>query len=155
MLGGLEGRVETTSTDRFRSEGERRVAATLDRYGIPFVYEQSVTVNDNGKTRTLRPDFYLPHLGVYIEYYGRAGDADYDLRTSRKEAAYAANGIRVLPVYPWDLCQDWPGSLLNYLERMASERQPSRDGGAPRATPGYHSPAHAPSYAGPSRRRYR
>ena len=87
----LEEKIRTQTADRFRSRGERHIAGTLDDYGIPFIYEPRVTVNDNGKTRTFRPDFYLPEFNLYIEYYGRIGNQDYDLRTSKKQAAYAAS----------------------------------------------------------------
>jgi len=116
MSSGLEDKVSRNASGRFRSEGEKRIAAALDQYGIPFVYEQKVTVNDNGKIRTLRPDFYLPEFNLYIEYYGRVTNHDYDIRTAKKKAAYAANKLHVISLYPWDLIQDWP----NYLfERLA------------------------------------
>lgn len=137
MPEGLEGRIRTRSAHRFRSEGERRIGATLDQYGIPFVYEQKVPVHDKGKVRTLRPDFYLPEFNLYIEYYGRVGNPDYDLRTQRKQEAYHANGIKVLPIYPWDLCQDWPGHLLDKL------RYPGRTRGEP---PKYTAPGIGRAY---------
>jgi len=111
----LEERVRTQTADRFRSRGERHIAGTLDDYGIPFIYEQRVTVNDNGKTRTLRPDFYLPEFNLYIEYYGRVGNQDYDIRTAIKKAAYAANDLHVISLYPWDLIQNWPDNLFKRL----------------------------------------
>ena len=77
--GDLERKVKAEGGQAFRSEGERRIATTLDQYGIPFVYEKMVPVNDNGNIRTLRPDFYLSEFNLYIEYYGRVGNQDYDL----------------------------------------------------------------------------
>lgn len=115
MQGELEERIGAGTQDRFRSRGERYIAGTLDDYGIPFIYEQRVTVNDNGKTRTLRPDFYLPEFNLYIEYYGRVTNLDYDLRTAKKQAAYAANNLNVISLYPWNLIQDWPNNLFERL----------------------------------------
>ena len=122
MPEGLEDKIGTRSTHKLRSEGERRIAATLDQYGIPFLYEQRVIVNDNGKVRTLRPDFYLPEFNLYIEYYGRVGNQDYDLRTAQKQAAYAANNLKVIDVYPWNLVQDWPNYLFKRLPTWPTRR---------------------------------
>ena len=122
ILGELEKKVKAEDSQAFRSEGERRIAATLDQYGIPFVYEQKVTVSDNGKVRTLRPDFYLPEFNLYIEYYGRVGNQDYDLRTARKKAAYAANNINVVSIYPWDLLEDWPNYLFDRLPTSPNQQ---------------------------------
>lgn len=119
----LEARLEPERKHTFRSEGERRIAATLDEYGIPFVYEMRVPINDNGKSRTLRPDFYLPEFNLYIEYYGRVGNRAYDLRISQKQALYAANDLDVLPVYPWDLIQRWPEYLLEHLTSPTTQRR--------------------------------
>ena len=105
----------------YRSQGEKRIAATLDQYGIPFVYEQRVRIQYNGRTQTLRPDFYLPEFNLYIEYYGRVGNQDYDLRTAEKQAAYAANNLNVISLYPWDLVLNWPNHLLDRIRNPASQ----------------------------------
>jgi len=114
---GLEDKTRGTVSDTYRSDGERRIAATLEQYAIPFVYEQPVRIQANGRTKTLRPDFYLPEFNLYIEYFGRVGNQDYDLRTAEKQAAYAAKNLNLLPVYPWDLIQDWPNYLLDRLRK--------------------------------------
>ena len=76
MPSGLEDKVRENAPNRYRSEGERRIAATLDQYSIPFIYEQPVSVRYKGRTQTFRPDFYLPEFNLYIEYYGRVGNQD-------------------------------------------------------------------------------
>ena len=116
----IEHRLKEEQQARFRSEGERRIAATLDQYGIPFIYEQPVGVRYKGRTQTFRPDFYLPEFNLYIEYYGRVGNQDYDSRTAEKQAAYAANDLNILPVYPWNLVQHWPNYLLDRLRNPLS-----------------------------------
>lgn len=117
LQAALEERVETgtRTADRFRSRGERYIADTLDDYGIPFIYEPKVTVRDNSRIRTLRPDFYLPEFNVFIEYYGRVGNQDYDIRTALKKETYAANNLHVISLYPWDLIEDWPNYLFERL----------------------------------------
>ena len=119
----LEARLESDRKHTFRSEGERRIAATLDEYQIPFIYEMKVPVNNNGKARTFRPDFYLPEFNLYIEYYGRVGNGEYDLRISQKQTLYAANNLNVLPVYPWNLIQRWPEYLLEHLTSPTTQRR--------------------------------
>lgn len=141
----LEARLRTNASDRcsdpdlYRSVGERRIAATLEEYAIPFVYEQTIQVQANGGTKTLRPDFYLPEFNLYIEYFGRVGNQDYDIRTAEKKAVYAANHLNLIPVYPWDLMQDWPNYLLDRLRRP-----PYRD--TRTNNPTRHDPAPSPIY---------
>lgn len=120
MVSELEDKVRQNAPNRFRSEGERRIAATLELYGIPFVYDQPITIRYQGRTRAFRPDFYLPEFNLYIEYYGRVGNQDYDLRTAKKQAAYAANNLNVISLYPWDLVLNWPDYLLDRLRNPAS-----------------------------------
>ena len=136
MPSGLENKVGENAAGPYRSQGEKRIAATLDQYGIPFVYEQRVRIQYNGRTQTLRPDFYLPGFNLYIEYYGRVGNQDYDLRTANKNAAYAANNINVLSVYPWDLIQDWPNYLLERLRNLSVQYSETKSTGRPTS----HSP---------------
>jgi hypothetical protein len=128
---------DTGNASSFKSEGERRIARTLDHYGIPFVYEPRIPVRDNSVTRYLVPDFYLPRHHAFIEYYGRAGNAEYDRRTQRKESLYAANHIRVLALYPWSLCQDWPARLLDYVDNSTPPFAVSRGDSAAQIRPTY------------------
>ena len=115
MPRGLEGRLNGNKP--FKSEGERRIASTLDKYGIFYIYERPVQVQTAGTVRYLRPDFYLPRYNVYIEYYGRAGNSEYDRRITKKQSLYTANGIRVISIYPWTLCRNWPKYLMGRLAR--------------------------------------
>ncbi len=98
---------------RLKSAGERQIAATLTEYGIPYVYEPTIHVNDNGINKRLRPDFYLPNHNLIVEYFGRIGNQNYDQRTQKKLTLYRQNNIEVLPVYPWTFHQDWPSHLLH------------------------------------------
>ena len=60
MPQGLEHKVMGNVPIRFRSQGERLIASTLDRYGIPFIYEPSLRIPYQGRMRLFRPDFYIP-----------------------------------------------------------------------------------------------
>ena len=96
---------------RYKSEGERRIAAALHDYRVRFVYERVAPIMSE-KGSYLVPDFYLPDLDTYIEFYGRAGNADYDRHTAAKTRVYERSGLRVVAVYPWDLChRTWPKNL--------------------------------------------
>ena len=50
----------------YRSRGEAQVGHLLDRYGIPFFYEQSTLIYDRGRHRVWHLDFTLPSYGSMI-----------------------------------------------------------------------------------------
>ena len=116
---------QTHAPRSYRSEGERRIAAVLNQYGIPFLYENPLKLSEGKRTVLLRPDFYLPESSIYIEYFGRVGNADYDARIQRKESLYRANNIPYIGLYPWNLCQKWPEAFLSTLEGKVSDYRPS------------------------------
>ena len=154
MPSGLETIAGENGPNRYRSEGERRIAATLEKYAVPFHYEQPVRMTVSGKTKTFRPDFYLPQFDLYIEYFGRVGNQNYDSRTAEKHAAYAASHLNYIALYPWDLVQDWPNYLL---DRLRTPSIPATASCAPQqykstirpATPiRYHRPKHSYRHTG-------
>lgn len=107
----------------YKSEGERRLAGLLTRYGIPFVYEPRIRVSDGARRRTLVPDFYTPFGKTYIEYFGRIGTSDYDRRVAEKLRLYEENELRLTPLYPWDLARAPPESLPSGLEHLIAHNQ--------------------------------
>ena len=153
-MNSLEHKINETQQPRFRSEGERRIANTLHTYGIPFVYEQPISLWDNGKKVTLKPDFYLPNLGIFIEYYGRVTNPDYDQRASKKQTLYQNAGHPVVPIYPWNLCENWPDYLFKELHRYAHRSSQTRP-----STKQYHQSgipkSRHPGYNRSSTRKYR
>lgn len=79
-------RSETLKNDFVRSYGEKLIANTLFEHGIAYEYESARKWGD----RTYRPDFQIKidsGGGVAIEYFGLAGDADYD-RESKEKREY-------------------------------------------------------------------
>jgi len=64
----------------------------------------------------------LPEFGAYIEYYGLRGRQSYDEGIKRKETAYSAMGLDVIPVYPWSFAEDWQGYIMKELEQRVSRR---------------------------------
>ena len=108
-------------SDGYKSEGERQIAALLDRYGIPFLYEKETLVEDNFKLKIWYPDFYLPDFKVYVEYFGLQNDAGYRERTAHKMQVYAENKLDLVPVFPENLRQLEP-YLLGGIERILKGR---------------------------------
>jgi hypothetical protein len=113
----LESLADRETSDRYRSEGERRIAGFLDENSIRYHYEPGVLVNHpRGKPRIWYPDFYLPEFGVYIEYYGLSGRQNYDRGIKAKESAYSRTGLNVIPVYPWTFNENWKGYIMKELK---------------------------------------
>jgi len=104
----------------YRSRGEAQVGRLLDRYGIPFFYEQAMLVYDRGSNRIWRPDFTLPtYGGMIVEYAGMPDIPEYMAGIRHKEQVYRANEIPAAFIYPGDLeGRRWPERILN---RIANE----------------------------------
>lgn len=79
--------IPTARGDLVRSWGEARVADWLHARGIRYEYEPLVA----GR----RPDFYLPDLGVIVEYSGVEKE-EYARRHAEKMRAYRAARIPVI-----------------------------------------------------------
>ena len=92
----------TLRGEAVRSRSEKVIADWLFRRGTRYVYERPVF--DSRGHRVGIPDFYLPDLGVYVEYWGLVGaDRGYEKRMARKTERYLRNGVRVVSLYPDDL----------------------------------------------------
>jgi len=109
----------------YRSRGEAQVGRVLDRYGVPFFYEQATIVYDRGAYRVWRPDFTLPtYAPLVLEYAGMMDRPDYAAGIRHKAVAYARNGIPALFVYPTDLQgPSWPARLMEKVERAAGRTE--------------------------------
>ncbi len=53
---------------RVRSRAEALISNFLFTNKIRYIYEKTVYYNENGHTKELHPDFYLPDYDLYIEY---------------------------------------------------------------------------------------
>ena len=115
----LEGHI---SACPFKSRGERKIAYFLEENNIKYKYESGVLINQaDSKPRIWYPDFYLPEFSTYIEYYGMAGNPDYDKGVKNKKVAYAKAGLNVLPVYPIMFSKNWQGYIMNGIKRKLSK----------------------------------
>ncbi len=87
----------TSKGERVRSKSEMLIADTLARMGVPYRYEYPITLNDNGHTFTMHPDFLCLNLRTRQEFiwehFGMMDDADYSSKTVKKLRTYAQNGI--------------------------------------------------------------
>ena len=102
----------------YKSRGEAQVGRLLDRYNVPFYYEQPLLVLDRGQHRCWHPDFTLPEYNnLIIEYAGMLDVPDYAAGIRHKQRAYDANEIPALFVYPQDLKgPNWPEKLYHQIE---------------------------------------
>jgi len=120
LIGNLECILNKGGGPRFKSVGERKIAYFLDNNSIKYHYEQAVLVTpEKDKHRIWYPDFYLPEFKTYIEYFGMAGNQNYDKAIKAKESAYAKMGFNVIAVYPWMLSKKWEGHVMKELKRNA------------------------------------
>ena len=119
----LEGMLSKKPERKFKSKGERRIRNFLDENQIKYRYEDGVLINDyNNQPRIWYPDFHLTEYGTYIEYYGLAGNPDYEKSIRTKESAYSKNNIDVISIYPWMFAEKWQGHIMTELERGMKRR---------------------------------
>jgi hypothetical protein len=110
----------------YRSRGEAQVGRLLDRYGIPFFYEQPLLVLDRGRYRVWHPDFSLPHHdGLIVEYAGMPDVPAYMAGVRHKERAYDYNGVPALFLYPTDLTGPrWPEKVIERIKAAYAASSP-------------------------------
>jgi len=99
----------------YKSRQEAQLGGMLDRYGIPFFYDQPVLVYDSGRHEIVKPAFTLPtYAGLVVEY----ADRSQDIR--RRQQVYQDNGIAAVIVQQEDLQGfEGPLNLLNRIEQAA------------------------------------
>ncbi len=101
----FETQVELSKTVQARdgtlvqSEGERRIAEWLTAHGLAYRYDAKFRIIGEFQ---IRPDFYLPELDVYIEYWG-LDTPQYKMSMYKKQTLYQQEGKRLVSVYPRDL----------------------------------------------------
>ena len=107
----------------YKSRGEAQVGRLLDRYGIPFFYEQALVVYDREQYRIWHPDFTLPtYGGLIVEYAGMPDVPEYMAGIKHKEKAYSANRVQAVFIYPDDLRGfTGPRDLMERIERAARQ----------------------------------
>lgn len=81
-----------------QSDGERLICEALSAEGIRYRYDERFRILDG---YAIRPDFYLPELDVYIEYWGM-DTAEYKIGMLKKQQLYQQQGKRLISLYPED-----------------------------------------------------
>jgi hypothetical protein len=106
----------------YRSRGEAQIGRLLDRYEIPFAYEQPLRLYDGVRWRQYVPDFSLPidrstsRLPLILEYLGMPDRSDYVDRWERKLEVYRMNDVPLKVIRPYDLSgSDWPVRLAQSI----------------------------------------
>lgn len=100
----FDTKVELSKTIRSKagtlvqSDGEKRIAEWLTSHHIAYRYDERYRIL-NG--HAIRPDFYLPELDVYIEYWGM-DTADYKIGMLKKQQLYQQESKRLISIYPPD-----------------------------------------------------
>jgi hypothetical protein len=100
----FETKVELNKTIAVRagtlvqSDGERRIADWLAAHNIAYRYDERYRILSG---HAIRPDFYLPELDLYIEYWGM-DTAEYKIGMLKKQQLYQQEGKRLISIYPAD-----------------------------------------------------
>jgi len=81
-----------------QSDGERLIADWFVTHGIAYRYDERFRILS---WHAVRPDFYLPELDLYIEYWGM-DSADYKIGMLKKQQLYQQEGKRLISLYPSD-----------------------------------------------------
>lgn len=95
----LNKTIEARDGTVVQSEGERRIAEWLTAHGVVYRYDAKFRIISEFQ---IRPDFYLPELDVYIEYWG-LDTPQYKMSMYKKQTLYQQEGKRLISVYPADL----------------------------------------------------
>jgi len=95
----LSKTVEASDGTVVQSEGERRIAEWLTANGVAYRYDAKFRIVGEFQ---IRPDFYLPELDVYVEYWG-LNTPQYKMSMYKKQMLYQQEGKKLVSVFPKDL----------------------------------------------------
>lgn len=91
--------IEARDGTLVQSQGERRIADWLTAHAVTYRYDNKYRIIGEFQ---IRPDFYLPELDVYIEYWG-LDTSQYKMAMYKKQTLYQQQGKKLISVYPKDL----------------------------------------------------
>jgi len=91
--------VEARDGTLVQSKGEKQIAEWLTAHGLTYRYDSKYRIIAEFQ---IRPDFYLPELDVYIEYWGM-DTPQYKMSMYKKQTLYQQEGKRLVSIYPADL----------------------------------------------------
>jgi len=109
----LQKKIRTQDGTWVQSGGERRICEILNAENLRYRYDERFRILDG---YAIRPDFYLPELDIYIEYWGM-DNADYKIGMLKKQKLYQQQGKKLISLYPKDKPQ-MRDRLLGKLEQL-------------------------------------
>ena len=103
----------------YETKDELKVGRMLDRYGIPFFYQQATIIYHEGKNEVWKPTFTLySYGGAVIDYVAGTGQDQREQRLSR-DKIYRYNQIPAVVLGPKELDRpNWDEELYKRLEQM-------------------------------------
>ena len=103
----------------YETKDELKVGRMLDRYGIPFFYQQATIIYHEGKNEVWKPSFTLySYGGAVIDYIAGTGQDQQEQRLSR-DKIYRYNQIPAAVLGAKDLEKpNWDEDLYQKLEQM-------------------------------------
>jgi len=120
----LSKTVEANDGTVVQSQGERMIAEWLTAHGLAYRYDAKYRIIGEFQ---IRPDFYLPELDVYIEYWGLS-TPQYKMSMYKKQMLYQQEGKCLVSVYPKDL-RSLDTLLNSKLQSFGYAPQPSTSEG--------------------------
>jgi hypothetical protein len=94
----LNKTITTQAGTLVQSDGERLIADWLTTHRIAYRYDERFRILSG---HAIRPDFYLPELDIYIEYWGM-DTIDYQIGMLKKQQLYQQQGKRLISLHPAD-----------------------------------------------------
>ena len=79
-----------------QSRGEKVIAEELSHMGLEYRYDNRFRII---RGYAIRPDFYLPELDVYIEYWGMEDNLDYRIGMLEKKKLYQQAGKKLVSLH--------------------------------------------------------
>lgn len=111
--------------NKYKSDGEKKIAEFLKQEHINFLYEHPLAITDEDrKIRVWYPDFWLIELNIVIEYIGMKGRyLEYDRGIERRKKIYNALKIDFIEISPGLLIKhNWKRFIaMKILEIMESK----------------------------------
>jgi len=103
----------------YETKDELKVGHMLDRYGIPFFYQQATIIYHEGKNEVWKPSFTLySYGGAVIDYIAGTGQGQQEQRLNR-DKIYRYNQIPAVVLGPRELDKpNWGEELYAKLEQM-------------------------------------
>jgi len=92
-------KIEAKDGTLVQSYGERCISEWLSENGLVYRYDAKFRIINEFQ---IRPDFYLPELDIYIEYWGM-DTPQYKMSMYKKQTLYQQEGKRLISIYPKDL----------------------------------------------------